>query len=510
MIRLFLKKLVASKPTLKNPPGPKGIPVLGSVLSLMHSRPWETFAEWGTRYGDLVFCSLAGKPVLIINSERVARELLDKRSHIYSDRPQLSHYEYSGIGASTSSLPYGSDFKMHARLLCRVLKRDATSSYQRSQVQRSHQLLAELHMSPFNFDDHLRNFTASAITALTYGYEAVSAQDNAFCKPMIELVDQLRQGMAPARAVLMSAFPILQRIPPWFPRAIWQRDAQRTRELMEACRKEPFAWVKEQLASGKTLPPSLVGDLLQAKGDASVSDAEYAKVLKDVAATMFIGLSLCESNSLLSDTTSLLMAFFLTIVTRPDVQKRAQAEIDAQLGAGNLPTFADRPKLPYVEAVLREVLRMYVILPLALPHSTSADDVYNGYFIPKGTLVLPNTWHMVRSDPKWSRADSDTEAFDPTRHLASCGTLLPTASPADIANSPVFGFGRRRCPGRFVAENALWIAMAGVLAAFDVSPVDKSSINAKVEMHDANARTPVVFPCVAAVRRGWEGAVEAL
>jgi cytochrome P450 len=101
------------------------------------------------------------------------------------------------------------------------------------------------------------------------------------------------------------------------------------------------------------------------------------------------------------------MTFFLMLATHPEVQKRAQKEIDEVVGLERLPDFDDRPQLVYLEAVLREIFRWQQTLPLGkikyfvdiyvltnvhqsigLPHATTEDDVYDGYFIPKGTVVI--------------------------------------------------------------------------------------------------------------------------
>ena len=78
----------------------------------------------------------------------------------------------------------------------------------------------------------------------------------------------------------------------------------------------------------------------------------------------------------------------------PDVQLRAQEELDAVVGQNRLPDFSDRPHLPYVNAVIKEVLRWHVVLPLGVPHQTTTDEVYNGYYIPAGTVVCPNVWYV--------------------------------------------------------------------------------------------------------------------
>ncbi|KAG6877263.1 hypothetical protein C0993_009032, partial [Termitomyces sp. T159_Od127] len=71
------------------------------------------------------------------------------------------------------------------------------------------------------------------------------------------------------------------------------------------------------------------------------------------------------------------------MVVNPVAQKRGQDEIDALIGSNRLPKFSDRPNLPYIEAIYREVMRWYPVAPLGLSHAALEDDAYNGYFIPK-------------------------------------------------------------------------------------------------------------------------------
>lgn len=91
--------------------------------------------------------------------------------------------------------------------------------------------------------------------------------------------------------------------------------------------------------------------------------------------------------------------FFLVMTLYPEVQRTAQEEIDRVIGTDRLPTFADRDSLPYVEAVVKEALRMHPIAPMGLPHVTTADDVCEGYLIPKGAMVLPNIWFVFFDCP---------------------------------------------------------------------------------------------------------------
>lgn len=79
----------------------------------------------------------------------------------------------------------------------------------------------------------------------------------------------------------------------------------------------------------------------------------------------------------------------------PEVQRKAQEEIERVVGPNKLPTFADRERLPYINAIVKEVLRWHPVAPMGIPHTTTQDDVYEGYFIPKGSMVLANIWYVV-------------------------------------------------------------------------------------------------------------------
>ena len=83
------------------------------------------------------------------------------------------------------------------------------------------------------------------------------------------------------------------------------------------------------------------------------------------------------------------------MVLHPEVQARAQAELDAVVGRDRAPSFADRENLPYIRACVREALRWRMVGPLGVPRRTVADDVYEGYFIPKGAIVIENIWYVL-------------------------------------------------------------------------------------------------------------------
>lgn len=176
------------------------------------------------------------------------------------------------------------------------------------------------------------------------------------------------------------------------------------------------------------------------------------------------------------------------------------------IGRSRLPAFSDRPKLPYVDAVCKEILRWRLVLPLGVAHATTEDNVYKGYFIPKGTTVLPNTWCVLvargklhsLSSPRAILHDEEVypepEEFKPERFMTEDGKVKD-----DPLLTYAFGYGRRYacallshytceplpfrvCPGRHLVDSTLWILIVSVLAAFSVhKKVDSNGNEIPVE-----------------------------
>lgn len=88
-----------------------------------------------------------------------------------------------------------------------------------------------------------------------------------------------------------------------------------------------------------------------------------------------------------------LEAFYLAMSLHPEVQKKAQEELDRVLGEKVFPSVTDRDNLPYINAIVKEALRWHTVTPLCVPHRSDEDDIINGYLIPKGALLLPNIWY---------------------------------------------------------------------------------------------------------------------
>jgi len=153
------------------------------------------------------------------------------------------------------------------------------------------------------------------------------------------------------------------------------------------------------------------------------------------------------------------MTFIVAVLLHPEIQKVAQEELDAVTMRERLPTFEDRPRLPFVDAICKEVTRWRPIAPLGVPHATTEDDVYEGYFIPKGAIVATNVWAVLHDPATYP----DPDSFKPERFINPDGSVRD-----DPVLAIAFGSGKRICPGRHLVDSTLFIVIASLLSVFNI------------------------------------------
>ncbi|KAJ7205366.1 cytochrome P450 [Mycena rebaudengoi] len=307
--------------------------------------------------------------------------------------------------------------------------------------------LRALLSSPENFGEHYKTLAAAIIMKTVYDIDIKPINDR-FVAISEEAVRKGVDSISPGVAV--NAFPLLRHFPGWLPGCGFQRFAEDCRLLTEEMKQVPFDFTKKRMADGSG-SKSILAALLETN-QAQGGSSELEQTIKEVAATAYAGGA--------DTTVSSLASFFLAMATCPDFQKKAQTEIDSVVGTHRLPEFEDRPFLPYVEAIYREVMRWKPVLPLGLPHAATEDDVYDGYFIPKGSTVISNIWAMTRDTSVYG---ADSDEFNPERYLNPDGNLN------DDDTVLAFGFGRRVCVGRYAADATVWATIVSVLATFRIA-----------------------------------------
>lgn len=443
---------------------------------------WEVFSNWGDKYGNLVYVSVLGQPVIIINSVKAAVDLLEKKSSSYSDRPQFQMAHLTGWDEVLICTEYGNTCRLQRKLLHRVIgSRVHMQNFHGLIENEVHAFTQRLMKNPEDKTELIKRSTTAISMLMAYGYEIKEEND-----PVVKLAEQSVEDLGhllESGNFLVEIFPWLKYVPEWFPGAGFQKTVKEWKTTLDTIQRTPFEFTKAQVAAGTAIP-SVVSEYLDKDGGSS----------EDEVAVMRTAANIYGAGS--DTTTSAISTFFLAMTLFPDIQKRAQAEVDSVLGTGRLPTLRDRDNLPYIDAVVKELLRWRPIFPLAVAHRLSgpSDDVYDGFLIPKGAVIIPNTWRFMR-DPEVYKNPLE---FNPLRFLPEDGSE-PELSPYGF----VFGYGRRICPGVHMADAVLFNVCSMVLSLFNISKAVDSNgvpIEPSTDYEGEATRRPMEFPCIIKAR----------
>ncbi|CAE6487081.1 unnamed protein product [Rhizoctonia solani] len=302
--------------------------------------------------------------------------------------------------------------------------------------------------TPENLHWHARQATNATVFKVTYGYTVQDGYDPILAKAE-ETVDMFSYVTLPGMW-LVDTIPFLKHLPG----TTFKAKAQEWQKMVHEFRDMPADFTINQMAQGKHEASLMSNWFERAEEQPEGRTDEGDLFIKWAGASIYGGAT---------DTTiSSFLTFFLAMIYNPRAQRTAQAEIDQIVGNGRLPQLSDRESLPYIEAMYKEVLRWQPVAPFAIPHRLGPeDDTYQGMRIPAGSLLIPNIWGMSRESTMYQ----DPETFKPERFIDTA-THEAEYDPQNY----VFGFGRRRCPGINLAQSSVWLAIAMVLAVFDITP----------------------------------------
>ncbi|KAJ3843054.1 cytochrome P450 [Lentinula raphanica] len=448
---LLIRSVIVAWKCRALPPGPCGLPVLGNVLQLRTSQSlWFTFDKLKAQYGPIVYLNMAGKDIIVLNTKAAAIELLERRSAIYSNRPLNIVSQHLGSELAMPFTQYGKSWQTMRRAGHAVLNARISTEYQPLQIEEAIILVHGL------LSDNSRSLIAKINKYVLLGkhtsFDPLQTLSN--------IAHRFTNAMYPG-AHFVEFMPILDCLPSAI--AKWKREAQRDFQ----CISHVF---------GNYFNDAVKNDQRQASLCIKLADDQEATGLSDLENAWVAGsLSVAAL-----ETTSTTLSFFLHAMTlHPEVQIEAQLEIDRVVGRSRNPTFADMKHLPYVRAIVKEVLRWQPAIPLAVPHVVIEDDWYEGYFIPKGTQCIPNIWKRSLNCCSFFRSMNhdkeiygpDADKFRPERFLRQSdkGTgfeFRPEFEDED--GHCAYGFGRRFCVGRHVADNALFIDICTILWALRI------------------------------------------
>ncbi|KAF5353955.1 hypothetical protein D9756_007034 [Leucocoprinus leucothites] len=463
------------------PPGPRGYPFIDNLLDFPVIKPWLVYDQWSQIYGDMIYFKVLGQPFLILGSLEKAYDLFERRSSNYSSRVRLPMVnELMEWTWNFALMPYGTVWRRHRRVFHDHFHPNIVHKYHDIQVSKTRAFLRRLLKTPDDFMLHVRHAFASTILKITYGMTISDGNDDSYVKTAEIALTSVAEAGNPG-SFLVDIFPAMKYIPSWIPGAGWKRKANYWRQISRMFANVPWESVKEQMKDG-TAEPCVATALIEKLPDENSPNRQDDEILaRNICAVSFAGGA--------DTTVSTVQSYFMAMALHPEVQKKAQEELDRVLG-GRLPEFNDRPNLPYINAMVKESMRWQLVTPLALAHMASEADEYNGYYIPKGTIIFGNSWSILH-DPEVYK---DPLTYNPDRFLKD-GKIDPTVRNPTVAS---FGFGRRICPGRFLAENSMFILISHILSVYDIRPSldkDGKEIPIKPEMTNGMLSYPEPFTC---------------
>ncbi|KAI1881571.1 hypothetical protein JX265_000397 [Neoarthrinium moseri] len=435
------------------PPGPRQFPFIGRIHDLPIQFMWLKFKEWADVFsGDNGFymTDMLGAKFLIVSDETVIEDLLVKKAKFNSDRPVIrSLFDSKSTHGSMEYLPLMGKNKYWARqrkLQHSYLTEASNAHYYGIMYHEAKRWLARLIENPDDFQFSLEDMASKVMCQLTWDDPSLSEE----CTPSAW---GLLTQMSPAGPITNVFTPLWHL--PWFlnpwkraerkrhdeQQAWWMENFLKVRRKMEAGYQRP-CWTRQYLEKA-TLKPSLSGDY------------EASSALGMLA---LVGIFTVAGP---------LSYFLVSMVHHPEWQAAVQKEIDEQC-LGDLPTLDHMPKLPILRACIKETMRWKPNVPTGVAHEMEADDVYKGFFLPKGTRILPLDWAFLRDPKKYP----DPERFRPERWLEPGWPTFqePLTQYPTIKGMSSFGWGQRQCLGMTLTQDELLVACGALAWCFNLKP----------------------------------------
>ncbi|KZO96403.1 cytochrome P450 [Calocera viscosa TUFC12733] len=452
----LLLALLYLRPTRgRLPPGPRALPLLGNLPQLLPAPLFLRLHALTAKYGDLYTLRLPGATIVVLGSARAQADVLDRLGAVTSGRPRfVMAGEIMTRNLLYAFMPYGERWRRLRRVTHEGFNIRACASYYPFQSSEAANLVLSLLSpavsvsSPSALPDKLKHAAAASTWRSLYSGPSLTAEDEERVRRVDEVADDVLRASIPLSSVV-DVFPWLDNLPAWA--APWRKRGERWFERTDAFFRGVLELGKQQ-EKGQQHHKGFI---------ASTADSfERFAVTEQEAAWTAGGLFAAGVET----TASSLHVFVQAMILYPTVARTAQAHLDRVCGA-RPPGFDDREMLPYLQAMVKEVLRWKPVAALGIPHVAEEDVEYRGYVIPKGTLLMGNIW-SISHDPAFFPSP---DVFDPTRFLDASGQVKEPF-PDYHDDTVAYGSGRRICPGRDFANNTLFIDMAYLLWAFDFAP----------------------------------------
>ncbi|KAJ7530353.1 hypothetical protein O6H91_14G000200 [Diphasiastrum complanatum] len=443
-------------------PGPKGWPVLGSLMAMgpLAHRHLAYLAKLHNAQ-SLMALSFGSTRVIISSKPDVAREILN--SSAFADRPLKQSAQQLLFGRAIGFAPQGEYWRGLRRIAANHLfspKRIAAHEPGR-QLETTIMLASiwedvlenggAIQLRPYLQTASLNNIMSSVFGRrynFDPNYEDQTAED---------LHGMVREGFE-----LLGAFNWADHLP-----ALQDFDPQRIHQRCAKLVPRVYAFVQNIIdehrwrSNKDTVESDFVDVLLSLEGEVKLNDADIVAVLWEM---IFRG----------TDTTAILTEWIMAeLVLHPDMQMRAQEELDSVVGKFRSVQEADILKMPYLQAIVKETLRMHPPGPLLSWARLSTHDVtVAGHYVPKGTTAMVNMWSITHDPFVWS----NPQVFNPERFMTCHGGEDIDVRGNDLRLAP-FGAGRRVCPGRALGLATVQLWLARLLHHYRWLPSNEHPVN---------------------------------
>ncbi|KAK4704861.1 hypothetical protein P7C70_g1351, partial [Phenoliferia sp. Uapishka_3] len=318
---------------------------------------------------------------------------------------------------------------------------NSADTYRPIQELEAKRLMYDLMTDPKKWEKHIERFAASTTVAIAYG-RRVDSSSVGFIKSIHDRMEAVSLLNLPGKQVL-DRYPFLQSLP-----EIMTPYKARWRALRE---ESNIFWMglihqcADRIQLG-TAAPSFAKDLLERREGLEITDGEFGLLVGGI-----VGAGI-------ETTSGTLFAFALAMVSFPEAHRTAQAELDKVVGMSRSPTWNDEVNLPYCRALVKEVLRWRPVAVLGgTPHASTADDIYDGYFIPAGTTILGKSIEIQSSSPTLMSSDPNAFWMDTARRTRNASDTLGLAGDLSCAVGLTTVHDKHPRKPRDGNRNATWV-----------------------------------------------------
>ncbi|XP_075717021.1 cytochrome P450 2K4-like isoform X1 [Rhinoderma darwinii] len=426
------------------PPGPKPLPIIGNLHILNFKRPYKTFIELSKKYGPVFSVQIGSQKIVLLCGYETVKDALVNHAEEFSERPHVPifHDLSKGYGILFA---HGENWKVMRRFTISTL-RDfgmGKKTIENKINEESDFLIKKIKSyggKPFENTIVMNAAVANIIVFILLGHR-FDYDDPVFLR-LMGLINENIRLMGSPMVMLYNTFESVIR---WLPGGHKKvnENAIETQKFIT----ETFTKHKEQLDPNdqRTLIDTFLVKQQQEK-------SEFASYFHDKNLTMIVSNLFAAG----MDTTSTTLRWALLLMIKyPEIQKNVQNEIEKVIGSSE-PQSEHRKEMPYTDAVIHEVQRFANIIPTNLPHATAQDVTFKGYFLPKGTYVMPLLISVLRDQAHFEKPDE----FYPEHFLDSKGNFVKNE-----AFLP-FSAGKRSCAGENLAKIELFIFFTRLLQNF--------------------------------------------